>query len=301
MKNIPDGVIPVMLTPFNDDLSVDYQSLEKLIEWYLSNGAVALFAACQSSEILYLNDSEMQDLVRFVVEKTNGRVPVLASGHTADSAADQIKQLQGMVNAGADGIVLITNRLGAESASDDEVISHIAHLADNLPNDTLLGLYECPSPWKRLLTDKVIKWCANSGQFGFLKDTCCSEEKLKSRLEMTKGTEFKIYNANGPTLLSSLIHGAAGYSGVMANYFCEPYVWLCENYNRPEAERVSDALAMASLIECVSYPVSAKYAQKQMGNFSTTKSRVLDERDFFKNANELVVNQTIKLIKTKSY
>ncbi|WP_413282770.1 dihydrodipicolinate synthase family protein [Vibrio sp. MA40-2] len=299
IKNIPNGVIPVMLTPFNEDLSIDYPSLEKLIEWYLSNGAVALFAACQSSEIMYLDDNEIQNLVKFIVQKTNGRVPVLASGHTADSTDEQIKQLQGMVDAGADGIVLITNRLGDKNASDEDVINNITHLANNLPEDTLLGLYECPTPWKRLLTDKVIQWCVDSGKFGFLKDTCCAEDILETRLEITKGTDFKIYNANGPTLLFSLQHGAAGYSGIMANYFCEPYVWLCKNYDTPEAETVSNALATASLIEFVSYPVSAKYAQKKMGNFTTTKSRVLDEQEFFKDANKLVVDQTISLIKNK--
>ena len=43
-----DGIVPVMLTPFNDVGQVDYEGLANLTEWYLNNGADALFAVCQS-------------------------------------------------------------------------------------------------------------------------------------------------------------------------------------------------------------------------------------------------------------
>ena len=49
-----EGIIPVMLTPFTEAGQVDYAGLERLIEWYLANGSDALFAVCQSSEMLFL-------------------------------------------------------------------------------------------------------------------------------------------------------------------------------------------------------------------------------------------------------
>lgn len=48
---LPDGVFPVMLTPFREN-KVDYDSLKRLVEWYIQSGAAGLFAACQSSEII---------------------------------------------------------------------------------------------------------------------------------------------------------------------------------------------------------------------------------------------------------
>lgn len=297
IKTVQNGVVPVMLTPFNPDLSVDYPSLEKLIEWYLDSGAVGLFAACQSSEIMHLSDQEIQDMVRFIVEKVANRVPVIASGHTADTFEGQMVQLNNMIAAGVDGVVLITNRLGDQSATDSDVIQYMEKIANALPADMPLGLYECPAPWKRLLSDYVLEWCINSKRFTFLKDTCCSLDILQRRLALAKNSPFKIYNANGPTLLGSLRMGAAGYSGVMANYHCDLYSWLCLHYDEHSelVEDVADFLAVTSLGECVTYPVSAKYAQKRLGNLTSTASRTVNEAAFYQGANTLLIDQLQRL------
>ena len=50
----PKGVYPVMLTPFTEDNKVDYESLGRLIEWYIDAGVAGLFAVCQSSEMFFL-------------------------------------------------------------------------------------------------------------------------------------------------------------------------------------------------------------------------------------------------------
>ena len=83
-KNFNNGVWPVMLTPFTDDNRVDYDSLEKLINWYIENGVAGLFADCQSSEMFFLSLEERVELARFIKEKAAGRVPVVASGHISD-------------------------------------------------------------------------------------------------------------------------------------------------------------------------------------------------------------------------
>ncbi|MBW8838129.1 MAG: dihydrodipicolinate synthase family protein, partial [Burkholderia sp.] len=43
-----EGIVPVMLTPFDDSGAIDYPGLERLIEWYIANGSDALFAVAQS-------------------------------------------------------------------------------------------------------------------------------------------------------------------------------------------------------------------------------------------------------------
>ena len=55
-----EGIVPVMLTPFRDDGSIDWQGLERLTAWYLANGASALFAVCQSSEMQFLTLKERE-------------------------------------------------------------------------------------------------------------------------------------------------------------------------------------------------------------------------------------------------
>ena len=79
MKPI-EGIVPVMLTPFTDQNEIDWAGLDKLIDWYLAAGVDALFAVCQSSEMQFLSLEERTSLARFVVEKVQGRIPVIASG-----------------------------------------------------------------------------------------------------------------------------------------------------------------------------------------------------------------------------
>lgn len=282
---IRNGVVPVMLTPFNDDKSVDYSSLARLVDWYIDEGVSGLFTICQSSEMAYLSDKEAIEVATFVVKQTNGRVPVVASGHTADTIEAQKKQMAEMVKTGVDGLVFITNRLGHEGASDAAIIEHMESLMESIPENISIGLYECPLPWKRLMSDDLIKYCAQSGRFSFLKDTCCSADILERRLSITKDTDFKIYNANAATLLTSLRLGASGYSGIMANFHCDQYVWLCKHFEEKKAVPISAMLSIASLAEHVAYPASAKYHQKKIGNFNTTTCRCMDDKNFYQEAN----------------
>lgn len=88
MKTI-NGIVPVMLTPFAADERIDYPALAKLIDWYLEKGVDALFAVCQSSEMQFLSLEERVELARFVVQRVNGRIPVIASGHISDDIEAQ--------------------------------------------------------------------------------------------------------------------------------------------------------------------------------------------------------------------
>ncbi|MFQ5623643.1 MAG: dihydrodipicolinate synthase family protein, partial [Paracoccaceae bacterium] len=105
------GVVPVMLTPFEAGGGIDWEGYAALIEWYLANGADALFAVCQSSEMQHLTLEERVALAEFAVRAVNGRVPVLASGHVAESFDDQRAELRRMADTGIDVLVMVTNRL----------------------------------------------------------------------------------------------------------------------------------------------------------------------------------------------
>ncbi len=275
-KSFADGVYPVMLTPFSDDNKVDYASLAKLVDWYLESGVAGLFANCQSSEMFFLSLEERIELAEFIIKRVDSKVPVVVSGHISDSREDQLKELNAMADAGADALILITNRLAGENEGDDVWFANLQKLLEGIPSDMPLGFYECPYPYKRLISDESLKWCAESGRFFFMKDTCCDIETIERRLKIVKGSPMKLFNANTSTLLETLKSGANGFSGVMANFHPELYTWLNREYEKqPElAEKVSDFLTIASMIERQVYPVNAKYYQKIIGNFSSIQTRV---------------------------
>ena len=94
-KKFPDGVYPVMLTPFTEENKVDYESLGRLVEWYIASGAAGLFADCQSSELFFLSLEERVEIARFVKEKAHGRRMGQASNRKADSIGRYIHHRSG--------------------------------------------------------------------------------------------------------------------------------------------------------------------------------------------------------------
>ena len=291
------GVWPVMLTPFDKDREIDWPSLKKLIDWYIAAGVHGLFANCQSSEMFFLTQSESLKLTRFVLDHVAGRVPVVASGHTASAISEQIDQLSAMAETGVDSVIMISNRFAMQSESDDVVLKNLKKITAALPEKVGLGIYECPYPYKRLLSDTVVSWCAQSGRYTFIKDTCCDLEQIKRRLHLIKGSRLHIANANGQTLLPSLQAGCHGYSGVMANFHPELYVWLCENWqSEPQkAQIVFDYLSTASLAEHLDYPICAKDYQYQIGNFCTPASRVKDSARYYSGDFQATMQQMVRL------
>lgn len=253
-----NGVWPVMLTPFTDENRVDYQALEALIQWYEDAGVSGLFAVCQSSEMFFLSLQERVELSRFI--KKTAHVPVISSGHISYSIDDQIEELKRVADTGVDAVILITNRLAEQGSTPDVWKRNLDAVLKALPDSIPLGFYECPYPYKRLIANNEIEYAAKTGRFHFLKDTCCDAALIQKRLELIQGSNLRLFNANTATILDSLRHGAAGFSGVMANFHPELYVWLCRNWDRePEkAEVVQAFLTMASQIEKQLYPVNAK-------------------------------------------
>lgn len=258
-KQLAREMWPVMITPFDGDGQIDYPALEKLIAWYEARGTNGLFAVCQSSEMFYLSLRERAELVTFI--KRHSRLPIIASGHVSYALTEQIDELKHMQDAGADSLILITNRLDHSPTPSARLLDMTGELLHALDPSISLGFYECPYPFKRLLTTQELEALAPTGRFHFLKDTCCDITLIRERLDALRGSELRLFNANTSTLLSSLRAGAAGFSGVMSNFHPELYAWLLANWQQePEkAEGVQAFLTAFSFIERQMYPVNAKY------------------------------------------
>lgn len=139
-----------------------------MTDWHIANGVSGLFAVCQSSEMFFLTLEERIKIAQKTVEFAAGRVPVIASGHISDDFKQQAEELNAMAKTGVDAVILITNRLAAQEESDDTWIENCAGLLDKIDSSVPLGFYECPYPYKRILSPKMIRWAAQTGRFYFL-------------------------------------------------------------------------------------------------------------------------------------
>lgn len=267
-----------MLTPFDDEGKIDWTGLEALIEWYIANGSNALFAVCQSSEMQFLSIEERVELAKFTAKITNGRIPVVASGHVADGIEDQVAELTAIADTGIDGLVLVSNRLDPNKQGAEVFRQNFDTLMAQLPKDMPLGFYECPAPYRRLLSDDEFKACAQSGRFSVMKDVSCEMGLLMHRVEMSKGTPFAVVNANAAIAWPAMQAGAPGFCGIANNYHPDLYRWLQDHGTKhPDlAEEMATFLVMSALSEAFGYPVIAKILHQRLGTIKSIHSRTIE-------------------------
>ena len=262
-------IITTMITPYKKDGSIDFDTAEKYVDWYYKNGLNGVFAVCQSSEIFYLSLDERVKLnhrVYIRAKELNKDFIVVSSGHVSNTLKDQIKELNAIYESGTDALILITNRLDINNEGDDVFIANAEKLMAKLPADAKLGLYECPYPYKRLVTPKILDWCLSTGRFYYMKDTCCDAEMVVQRAKQLKGSPFKLLNANCQTLLETMRNGADGYCGIMCNFHPKLYSWLRDNYKSKKADLVQSVIGTFGFTEAgLPYPLTAKYHMNLCG------------------------------------
>lgn len=268
-------IFTTMITPYQENGRVDEKAVEAYVEWYVQKGLNGIFAICQSSEIFYLSLEErvainriVYDTVQRLKAQTGRQITVVSSGHVSYDMEEQVRELNSVVDSGTDALILITNRLDPHNEGDDVLIRNAEKLISRLPDHVRLGLYECPHPYKRLVTPRILEWCVQTGRFDYMKDTCCDLAMLKERCELLEGSGFKLLNANCQTLLESYRYGAKGYCGIMCNFHPELYVRLGEIWQKDpqQAELLQAMIGQLGFIEVgLPYPLTAKYNMELEG------------------------------------
>lgn len=278
MQRKPNGIVPVMLTPFTEDDRIDWDGLGRLVEWYIDNGADALFSVCQSSEMQRLTLDERVELAKRTVAFAAGRLPVLASGHISDGPDDQRTELKAMAETGIDALVLVTNHLDPSNAGEAAFRAGLDAALGWLPEDLPLGLYECPAPYRRLLSDEEFRICRDTGRFVVLKDVSCDLDTVRRRVALSGDSGFAVVNANAAIAAEAMRAGSLGFSGVFTNFHPDLYAWLYRNreLDHPIRDRLEAFLALAAMSEPMGYPALAKIWHQRLGTFASTRTRVID-------------------------
>ena len=274
MKTFPKGAYPAMITPFHEDGSIDYPAVNELLRWYERMNCSGVLALCASSETETLSLEERVELAKYIVEH-KGNLIIIASGHVSTSLEDQLTELNAMAETGIDGLCLIVGLLNQNNETDDEFIENAKTIMNGLNNKTIpLGFYERPCPTNRNLSEKIVKFCADTGRFWFMKETSCDPEIIAKKIRAAAGSPFNIYNANSIQLYESLKNGAAGFCGIMGNFHPDLYQWLCVNYDKHPAEAERVAAYISAIGETGDqYPASAKYHQNLYGAKMSTYTR----------------------------
>ncbi|GAB3221365.1 dihydrodipicolinate synthase family protein [Algoriphagus aestuariicola] len=260
--------VPVMLTPFDSNLNIDFGTLTKLTDFYIACGAKGFFANCLSSEMYHLDNDERLALARHVVKQVNGKMQVVATGSFGETIEEKAEFTKKMYDTGVDAVILISSHFATKDEDDAVLISNLEKFL-SLTGDIPLGTYECPSPYKRIISPEVMRFMVSSRRFTYHKDTSLDLDKIKAKLEIAKGSPMEFYDAHTPNTMYSLEMGAKGMSCIAGNLYPELFSWMCANATDPSKQAdvkwLQSELTQADSIISQGYPISAKYFLQKRG------------------------------------
>lgn len=268
METIKKGLIPVMITPFKGNGEIDYNTLTELTNLYIEAGAVGLFANCLSSEMFELNPQERIQITKHIIKVVDNRVPVVATGTFEGSMQEKADNIKQIYDTGVEAVIVITGLLADKAESStifDEKVYQLLDLTETIP----LGFYECPVPYKRILSAHQLGEYIKTGRIIYHKDTCLDIIQIKEKVSVCKDYHFGLYDAYMGHAVESLKAGATGLSCIQGNYFPELIVWLCNNYHdanlNNEVNEVQQFFIDNMVVMHDVYPIAAKYFLKISG------------------------------------
>lgn len=196
------GVYSLLLTPFNEDLTVDYRAYEEYVSWQAAFKPQHLFANCGSSEMTALTMDERIKLAGLAVKNSAG-VPVYATANLNYEREKELEEMKALEQQGVTGLVFVTKGMGDRPQEQFEYLNELASHTE-LP----VVLYEFPGMQPHLMDADVYGKLAATGKFKGIKDTTCYLEKIEEKIAVQG--ESNVLQANIPFLYDSYEAGARG-------------------------------------------------------------------------------------------
>jgi 4-hydroxy-tetrahydrodipicolinate synthase len=226
-----------------------------------------------------ISEDERLELTRHIVRQVRGRVPIVATGSFGLTIEDKAEFTKKIYDTGIDAVILITGHYANVEDSDDILLRNfdkMFRLTDGIP----LGLYECPAPYKRILSTEVFKQLLSTDRLVYHKDTSIELERVKAKIEVAQNyNRFEFYDAHTPNAMYSLQMGAKGMSSISGNFYPEILVWMCNHATDPACQEdvkwLQGELSRVDPLIHVAYPMSAKYFLRKRGLPVRTISRAV--------------------------
>ncbi len=273
------GSIVALVTPMHEDGSVDWDSLDRLLDLHLAVGTAAIGAVGTTGESATLSVPEHCEVIRHCVKHCAGRLPVIA-GTGSNSTREAIELTESAAGAGADACLLVTPyynrptqrglyehfRTVAEEVAIPQILYNVpGRTAVDMDNDTVVRLAE---------VDNIIG----------LKDATGDLSRLPDLLARC-GDDFAIYSGDDPTAMELMLSGGQGGISVTANVAPALNARLAEaalSGERQTAAEINDQLVSlyhALFLEANPIPVKwALHYQGLVGEGIRLPLTVLDER-----------------------
>lgn len=262
-KTIFTGAGVAIVTPMNQDGSINYDKLGQLIDFNIDNGTDAIIICGTTGESATMSDEEHIECIRYAVEKVNKRVPVVAgtgSNHT-EYAVNLSKKAEEL---GADALLVVTPYYN--KTSQHGLIKHFTAVAEavNLP----IILYNVPSRTGVNIAPETCLELSKIDNIVAVKEASGNISQV-TKIAALCGDNLDIYSGNDDQIIPIMSLGGKGVISVLSN--CMPFetheiCQLCLDNNYDEARKKAyRILGFTNALFCDVNPVPVKEALNIMG------------------------------------
>ncbi len=235
-KPIFKGAGVALITPMHSDGSVNFEELARLLEFQVENGTDAIIACGTTGEAATLTVKEHCEVLSFVCERINGRIPVIA-GTGSNDTNTAIELSKSAETSGADALLSVTPYYNKTSQTG--LIRHFTTIADNI--DLPMILYNVPSRTGCNIKPKTYAELCKHENIVATKEANGDISSV-SQTRSLCGDRLDIYSGNDDQTVPFMSLGALGVISVFSNFcpkemheICE----LCLNNNFVEASKMN--------------------------------------------------------------
>lgn len=262
-KTIFTGAGVAIATPMNDDGSINFDELGRLIDFNIDNGTDAVIICGTTGESATMTDEEHVECIRYAVERVNKRVPVVAgtgSNHT-EYAVNLSKEAESL---GADALLVVTPYYNKTSQAG--LIKHFTTIAEsvNLP----IILYNVPSRTGVNIAPETIAELSKIDNIVAVKEASGNISQV-AKIASLCGDSLDIYSGNDDQIVPIMSLGGKGVISVLSNCMPKETHEICqfclENKYEQARELAFKLYDFTAALFCDVNPIPVKEALNLMG------------------------------------
>lgn len=261
------GSIVAIVTPMYEDGSVDWKSLEKLVEWHIQQGTHSIVAVGTTGEASTLSMEEHTQVIKEVIRVANKRIPIIA-GTGANSTREAIELTKAAKELGTDAALLVTPYYN--KPTQEGLYQHYKAIAEAV--DIPQILYNVPGRTGVDMQNETVIRLADVKNIIGIKDATGDVPRGQALIEGLAG-KMAVYSGDDETAWELMLLGAKGNISVTANVAPKQMSDVCEAAlagDKEKAQRLNQQIAnLHNILFCESNPIPVKWALHEMGYIST--------------------------------
>ncbi len=264
MTNNPvfKGVGTALITPLTED-GIDFEAFGRLIDWQIAEGVNALVIAGTTGEGSTLTDDEHRACVKYAVDRTAGRIPVIA-GTGSNDTAYALDLTKYCCEAGADAMLVVTPYYN--KATQKGLIRMYEQIAD--ASEKPIIIYNVPSRTGINIEPSTYAALADHPNIRGIKEANSNISKIVETAALV-GDRLDIYSGNDDQIVPVLAMGGTGVISVLSDAAPRAAVDICDSFFRGDIQRAAklqcEYLDLINALFSEVNPIPAKAAMARMG------------------------------------